>query len=57
MKVTVASITCSYEIKCDGRILVTGKTKYPFVNKVLKPVRFPKDIKDIKELLERILDK
>ncbi|GHT51693.1 hypothetical protein AGMMS49990_06530 [Endomicrobiia bacterium] len=54
MKVTVASITCSYEIKCDGRVLVAGKARYPFVNKVLKPVRFPKDIK---ELLERILDK
>ncbi|GHT59522.1 hypothetical protein AGMMS50222_01360 [Endomicrobiia bacterium] len=32
-KVTVASITCSYEIKCDSRILVTEKTKHPFVNK------------------------
>jgi acyl-CoA thioester hydrolase len=52
--ITAASISCSYEVKCDGKILVTGKTKHPFVNKMLKPVRFPKDIK---ELLEKILDK
>ncbi|MCA6069750.1 MAG: acyl-CoA thioesterase [Endomicrobium sp.] len=34
-EITVASITCSYEVKCDEKLLVTGKTKRPFVNKML----------------------
>jgi acyl-CoA thioester hydrolase len=46
-EVTAASITCSYEVKCHEKLLVIGKTKHPFVNKELKPVRFPKDIKDV----------
>ncbi|MDR3256740.1 MAG: acyl-CoA thioesterase [Endomicrobium sp.] len=53
-EMSAASITCSYEVKCDGKLLVTGKTKHPFVNKTLKPVRFPKDIRD---LLEKHLEK
>jgi acyl-CoA thioester hydrolase len=53
-EITAASITCFYEVKCDGKLLVTGKTKHPFVNKLLKPVRFPKDIK---ELLDKNLGK
>jgi acyl-CoA thioester hydrolase len=53
-EVTVASTTCSYEVKCDGKLLATGKTKHPFVNKMLKPVRFPSDIK---ELIEKHLEK
>lgn len=52
--ITAASITCNYEIKCRGKLLVTGKTKHPFVNKDLKPVRFPKDIK---EILEKNIEK
>ncbi|MDR0977813.1 MAG: acyl-CoA thioesterase [Endomicrobium sp.] len=52
--ITAASITYNYEIKCRGKLLVTGKTKHPFVNKDLKPVRFPKDIK---EILEKNIEK
>ncbi|MDR1195252.1 MAG: acyl-CoA thioesterase [Endomicrobium sp.] len=48
-EVTAATITCSYIIKNEDKILVTGKTKHPFVNKSFKPVRFPQDIKEIIE--------
>jgi acyl-CoA thioester hydrolase len=53
-EITAASITCSYEVKCNGKLLVLGKTKHPFVNKDLTPVRFPKDIRKI---LERNIEK
>ncbi|BAG14069.1 thioesterase [Endomicrobiia bacterium] len=53
-EVTAASTTCSYKVKCDGKLLVTGKTKHPFVNKMMRPVRFPEDIK---ELIEKHLEK
>ncbi len=53
-EITAASLTCSYTIKRDDKVLVTGKTKHPFVNKSLKPVRIPKDIR---ELLEKHLEK
>jgi acyl-CoA thioester hydrolase len=45
---------CYYEIKIDNKLLVTGKTKHPFVNKNLKPIRIPKDIKQV---LEKHLEK
>jgi acyl-CoA thioester hydrolase len=48
-EITAASITCSYKITNGDKILVTGKTKHPFVNKSLKPVRFPQDIREIME--------
>ncbi|MCA6072145.1 MAG: acyl-CoA thioesterase [Endomicrobium sp.] len=38
-----------YEVKCDEKLLVTGKTKRPFVNKMLKSVHLPKDIKELME--------
>jgi acyl-CoA thioesterase FadM len=41
-------------VKNGDKVLVTGKTKHPFVNKSLKPVRFPQDIR---ELLEKYLEK
>jgi acyl-CoA thioester hydrolase len=53
-EVTAASTTCSYKVKCDGKLLVTGKTKHPFVNKMMRPVRFPEDIR---ELIEKHLEK
>jgi acyl-CoA thioester hydrolase len=53
-EITAASITCSYEVKYHEKLLVIGKTKHPFVSKDLKPVRFPKDIKDV---LEKNLEK
>jgi acyl-CoA thioester hydrolase len=53
-EVTAASTTCSYKVKCDEKLLVTGKTKHPFVNKMLRPVRFPEDIRD---LIEKHIEK
>ena len=53
-EITAASLTCSYVIKRGEKVLVTGKTKHPFVNKSLKPVRIPKDIR---EILEKHLEK
>jgi acyl-CoA thioester hydrolase len=53
-EISAASITCYYEVKLDEKILVTGKTKHPFVNKDLKPVRIPKNIR---EVLEKHLEK
>ncbi|MDR0617596.1 MAG: hypothetical protein LBG23_02355 [Endomicrobium sp.] len=46
---SAASITCYYEVKLDEKLLVIGKTKHAFVNRDLKPVRLPKDIKEILE--------
>jgi len=48
-EITAASITCEYKVKCDGKLLVTGKTKHPFVNRDFKPVRFPPDIREVFE--------
>jgi acyl-CoA thioester hydrolase len=54
-EITAASIVCSYEIKCNGNLLVKGNSRHPFVSKeTLKPTRFPKDIK---EILEKNLEK
>lgn len=53
-EVTAASLTCSYIIKNGDKILVTGKTKHPFVNKLFKPVRFPQDIR---EALQKYIEK
>jgi len=40
-----ASVEFLYEISCDGRIIVTGKTKHPLVNKNFKPTRLPADLR------------
>jgi acyl-CoA thioester hydrolase len=48
-EITAAGITCSYEVKHDEKPLVTGKTKHPLVNKMLKSVHFSKDIKELME--------
>ena len=48
-ELTAASLRCSYEIKCGNKLIATGTTKHPFVNKSYKPVRFPPDIKEIME--------
>ncbi|MCL2799503.1 MAG: acyl-CoA thioesterase [Endomicrobia bacterium] len=48
-ELTAASITCSYKVKLVDKLLAVGKTKHPFVNKTLKPVRFPKDIREMFE--------
>jgi acyl-CoA thioester hydrolase len=54
IELTAASITLSYEVKCNDNLLVRGKTKHPLVNKLFKPIRFPKDIR---EILEKHLEK
>ncbi|MDR1417759.1 MAG: acyl-CoA thioesterase [Endomicrobium sp.] len=46
-EITAASITCYYEVKIAIKLLAIGKTKHPFVNKELKPIRIPKDIKQV----------
>ena len=57
-EITAASITCSYEVKCGDTLLAKGTTKHPLVNKALKPVRFPKDIKDLMEkYVEKTINK
>lgn len=48
-EITAASITCSYEIKKGDLLLAKGSTKHPFVDKTFKPVRFPKDIREVFE--------
>jgi acyl-CoA thioester hydrolase len=48
-EITTASITCFYKIKCKEKLLVIGKTKHPFVNKDLKLIGFPKDIRETLE--------
>ncbi|MDR2860888.1 MAG: acyl-CoA thioesterase [Elusimicrobiota bacterium] len=54
IEITAASVSYTYEIKCNGKLLVKGRTKHPFVNKDLKPIKFPKDIR---EILENHLEK
>lgn len=44
-EIAAASITFYYEIKIDDKLLALGKTKHPFVNKNLKPIRIPQNIK------------
>ena len=44
-----ASIKFEYEIMLDGKILVKGTTKHPFVNKYMKPVKIPQEIKAVLE--------
>jgi acyl-CoA thioester hydrolase len=44
-----ASIEITYEIECGGRLLVTGFTRHPFVNREFKPVRIPPEIKTVLE--------
>ena len=55
-ELTTASITCEYEVKLGDRLLVTGKTRHPLVNKEFKVVRFPKDIRELmgKYLYEKV---
>lgn len=41
------TVTFSYKIKCDDKILVTGSTKHPLVNYAFKPTRIPQNLKDL----------
>lgn len=44
-----ASVIFTYKIKCGEKLLATGSTKHPLVNKLFKPTRIPKDLKVLLE--------
>lgn len=44
-----ASVIFAYKIKCGDKLLATGSTKHPLVNKLFKPTRIPKDLKVLLE--------
>ena len=44
-----ASVIFAYKIKCGDKLIATGSTKHPLVNKLFKPIRIPKDLKSILE--------
>lgn len=48
-----AYLVFSYEVKLGERLLVSGSTKHPLVNGSFKPVRFPKEMR---ELLEKHIE-
>lgn len=41
------TVTFSYKIKCDDKVLVTGSTKHPLVNYAFKPTKIPQNLKDL----------
>jgi acyl-CoA thioester hydrolase len=41
------TITFSYKIKCQDKLLVTGSTKHPLVNYAFKPTRIPQNLKEL----------
>lgn len=43
------SIEFSYIVDCRGKLIAEGKTKHPFVNSDMKPVRMPEDIQKMME--------
>ncbi|MFC1500857.1 acyl-CoA thioesterase [Elusimicrobiota bacterium] len=43
----VASVEFSYEILCNSKVLTTGRTKHPLVNKDMRPIKIPREIVDI----------
>lgn len=44
-----ASIVFYYEIKMQDKLLASGTTKHPLVNKSFKPTRIPQDLKALLE--------
>lgn len=40
-----ASVKFEYEISCGGKLLATGATKHPLVNRQMKPIRVPPDLR------------
>jgi acyl-CoA thioester hydrolase len=42
-----ASLTFSYEITCNGCLLVRGSTRHPIVDTTFKPIRFPAELRKI----------
>jgi acyl-CoA thioester hydrolase len=43
------SLEFSYVITCMGKLIAEGKTKHPFVNRQMKPIRIPEEIQRILE--------
>lgn len=41
------TVTFSYKIKCQDKLLVTGSTKHPLVNYAFKPTRIPQNLKEL----------
>jgi len=41
------TITFGYQIKLNGKLLVSGSTKHPMVNKNFKPSRIPQNLKEL----------
>ena len=44
-----ASVKFEYKIVCGERLIATGASKHPLVNRDLKPVRMPDELKSILE--------
>lgn len=44
-----ASIVFSYTIKSQNKLIASGSTKHPLVNKTFKPTRIPQDLKTLLE--------
>jgi acyl-CoA thioester hydrolase len=53
IEISAATLVFFYEIKLQDKVLSSGKTKHTLVNRDFKPVRFPKDIR---QLLEKNLE-
>ena len=41
------TVTFSYKVKCNDKLLVTGFTKHPLVNYAFKPTRIPQNIREL----------
>ncbi|MCB4792324.1 MAG: acyl-CoA thioesterase [Elusimicrobia bacterium] len=48
-EISFASIIFNYEVTAGEKALVKGSTKHPFVNKDLRPVKIPEEIKVVLE--------
>jgi len=46
-EIRAASITFDYRIEEDGRLIATGMTKHPMVNRDLRPMRIPESLKKL----------
>ncbi|MFH1368407.1 MAG: thioesterase family protein [Elusimicrobiota bacterium] len=44
-EIGAASVKFDYEILCGGKLLAAGYTRHPLVNRAMKPVRMPPDLR------------
>lgn len=44
-----ASIEFEYEVFCEQKTIMTGRTKHPFVNSKFRPTKIPEEFKKIME--------